>query len=389
MNSRENPFYLTTIIPDEYFCDRKEETRTINRLIQNGNNVTIYSPRRMGKTGLIYHCFGRDELKGYYKIFVDLLSTNNLQEFTYFFGNEVFNTLKSKGSKMLGTLLGTLKSLTGKFGIDEKGLPSFNISLGDITNPKYTLGEIFNCIENADKPCIIAFDEFQQVAKYEEKNIEALLRTYIQKSQNCRFIFSGSESHLLQEMFSSQSRPFFQSTSSLSLGQISKTEYCKFAAANFEKFGRKAEMPAIESIYDLMDGHTYYMQKIMNEVFSLSQSGDICNSKMFEASLARIIDMEDNSFSTMIGRRSLKQKLLLYAIACERNAAQITSEEFISKYNLNSASSVQYAAGVLIKDSLISRVIRNGEAEYCINNKFFEIWLCKKYGHNNARNSFV
>lgn len=384
MNTKENPFYLTTIIPDEYFCDREKETERFNRLILNGNNITLYSPRRMGKTGLIYHCFGCDDLKDCYKIFIDLLSTNNLQEFTYFFGSAVFNTLKSKGSKMLGTLLATLKSLTGKFGIDEKGMPSFNVSLGDITNPKYTLEEIFNCIENADRPCIIAFDEFQQIAKYEEKNIEALLRTYIQKTQNCRFIFSGSESHLLQEMFNSQSRPFFQSSTSMSLGPISKARYTEFAKAIFEKFGVTVELHALEEIYDLMDGHTYSMQRVMNDVFSMSNAGDICTSETFRKSVARISDMEDNTFSTMVGTRSIKQKLLLYAVACERKATQITSEAFISKYALNSASSVQYAVKVLLKDGLISRLSRNGEAEYCVNDKFFEIWLRQKYGNGNV-----
>lgn len=382
MSTRENPFYLTTIIPDEYFCDRETETKRLNRLILNGNNVTLHSPRRMGKTGLIYHCFGQDEFKDHYKIFIDLLSTDNLQEFTYFFGSAVFNTLKSKGSRMLEMLISTLKSLTGKFGIDEKGMPSFNVGLGEITNPKYTLEEIFNCIEKADKPCIIAFDEFQQVAKYKDTNIEALLRTYIQKSTNCNFIFSGSESHLLQEMFNNQSRPFFQSTSSLNLGPIAKSTYGEFAKGNFEKFGRTVDLSALGSIYDLMDGHTYSMQKVMNDVFSATEAGDVCSSELFNESVARIIDMEDNTFSTMVGTRSTSQKLLLYAISCERKASQITSEEFISRYALKSSSAVQYAVKVLIKDGLISRIARNGEAEYCINDKFFEIWLRKKYGNN-------
>lgn len=382
MNIKENPFYLTTIIPEEYFCDRESETKTLNRMITNGNNVTLYSPRRMGKTGLIYHCFNSEDLNGYYKIFVDLLSTNSLQEFTYLFGTAVFNTLKSKGSKMLNTLLATLKSLTGKFGVDEKGLPSFNLSLGDITNPTYTLEEVFACIEKADKPCIIAFDEFQQVAKYDEKNIEALLRTYIQRSGNCNFIFAGSESHLLAEMFNRASRPFFQSTSSLNLRPIAKYKYMDFASSMFEKFEKKIEPEALSYVYELMDGYTYYMQKVMNEVFSLSNPDDTCTLEMVKDTIKRILEQENNAFSTMIGTRSLKQKLLLYAIASERLATQITSETFISKYALSSASSVQYAIGILIKDNLVSKIFRNEETTYIINNKFFEIWLRQKYGNN-------
>ena len=71
------------------------------------------------------------------------------------------------------------------------------------------------CLKKADKPCIVAFDEFQQISKYPEKNIEALLRSHIQHLSNVHFIFSGSERHLVTEMFLSSARPFYNSTSIL------------------------------------------------------------------------------------------------------------------------------------------------------------------------------
>ena len=238
MRHIENPFFITNNIPAEFFCDREKETDDLTRLLTNGNNVTLYSPRRMGKTGLIYHFYETVESREYYTVFIDLLYTQSLQEFTYAFGKEVFNVLKSKGSKMLSVLLGTLKSLTAKLGVDEKGMPSFNVTLGDVSKPQFTLEEIFECLEKADKPCIVAFDEFQQVAKYNETNVEALLRTYIQRMRNCRFVFSGSETHLLQEMFQSHSRAFFQSTSTMVLKAIEKEKYVQFAVDNFKKFNK-------------------------------------------------------------------------------------------------------------------------------------------------------
>lgn len=82
----------------------------------------------------------------------------------------------------------TLKSINGKFGFDPlTGSPTFNLELGDIERPEYTLEEIFNYLALADKPCIVAIDEFQQIAKYPEKNIETLLRTHIQRISNSHF----------------------------------------------------------------------------------------------------------------------------------------------------------------------------------------------------------
>ena len=52
-----NPFITNGYISAEYFCDRVTETETLTRYITNGNNVALISPRRLGKTGLIEHCF--------------------------------------------------------------------------------------------------------------------------------------------------------------------------------------------------------------------------------------------------------------------------------------------------------------------------------------------
>jgi hypothetical protein len=94
---------------------------------------------------------------------------------------------------MVNLFIQTIKSINGKFGFDPiTNLPTFNLELGDIEKPEYTLEEIFRYLANADKPCIVAIDEFQQIAKYPEKNIEALLRTHIQKLKNSNFIFAGS-----------------------------------------------------------------------------------------------------------------------------------------------------------------------------------------------------
>lgn len=81
----KNPFVVTGKIEREYFCDRVEESRKIVKSINNGNNIVLISPRRMGKTGLMRYCydfeFGKDE---YYTFFIDILHTTSLQELLIF-----------------------------------------------------------------------------------------------------------------------------------------------------------------------------------------------------------------------------------------------------------------------------------------------------------------
>ena len=104
--------------------------------------------------------------------------------------------------------------------------------------PEYTLDEIFAYLEKADKPCIVAIDEFQQITKYPEKNIEALLKGRIQKLRTTHFIFAGSERRIMNEMFFSDKRPFFQSATLLQLEPISLDVYTEFAVRQFRNAGK-------------------------------------------------------------------------------------------------------------------------------------------------------
>ena len=186
MNNNDNPFIVTGRIKPEYFCDRKEESERLIKLLLNGNNIVIKSDRRMGKTGLIQYCFNNPTFtENYYTFFIDILHTTCLQELVHELGRAVYEQTVPRGKKMGQRFLKALRSLNGKFGFDTiSGTPTFSIGLGDIEHPEYTLEEIFGYLQQADRPCIVAIDEFQQIGKYPEKNIEALLRGHIQKIYN-------------------------------------------------------------------------------------------------------------------------------------------------------------------------------------------------------------
>ena len=77
-----NPFYLTNRIPAQYFCDREKETELLLKSITNQENVVLIAQRRIGKTGLINHCFDLKEVKdNYYTISIDILHTSSTKEF--------------------------------------------------------------------------------------------------------------------------------------------------------------------------------------------------------------------------------------------------------------------------------------------------------------------
>ena len=146
MAKATNPFIVTGKIEPEYFCDRVTESARLVKSVTNGNNMVIISPRRMGKTGLIQFCYDKPEIADeYYTFFIDILHTSSLREFTYLLGREIYETLLPRSRKMTSLFIQTIKSISGKFGFDPiTGMPTFNVELGDIDRPEYTLDEIWD-----------------------------------------------------------------------------------------------------------------------------------------------------------------------------------------------------------------------------------------------------
>lgn len=377
MAKEANPFVVKGKIEPQYFCDREAETERLTKSIGNGNNIVLISPRRMGKTGLIEHCFDQPALSDYYTFFIDILHTTSLREFTYILGKEVFDRLLPKGKKMVKILIQTMKSISGSFGIDPTtGEPSFNLQLGDITTPEYTLEEIFRCLEAANQPCLVAIDEFQQITNYPEKNIEAILRTHIQRLSNTSFIFAGSERHIMQEMFLTAARPFYYSAELMELGPIEKSVYISFIVRNFEENKRKIDQETAEKVYDLFDGHTFYIQKTFNEAFANAEKGKYCTMETIKEAIETLLEIYAPFFKQVLSETLEKQKQLLYAIALDGEAEGITSATFIKRHSLDSASSVQAAAKRLLEKDLITKE----DKAYRLTDRFFTLWIKLLHG---------
>lgn len=380
-----NPFIVTGKIEPAYFCDRVQESARLIKSLTNGNNMVIISPRRMGKTGLIQFCYEKPKIrKEYYTFFIDILHTSSLREFTYLLGRAIYETLLPRSEKMTKLFIQTLKSISGKFGFDPvTGLPTFNVELGNIERPESTLEEIFQLLASADKPCIVAIDEFQQIAKYPEKNIEALLRTHIQKISNCNFVFAGSERHMMQEIFMSSVRPFYHSADTMELSAIVPEIYIPFIVGHFESRNRRISGENVEKVYNLFKGHTYYIQKTFNEAFADTSEGDECTIETLRSAVNNLIAYNDTIFREILSNIPEKQKELLYAIAKDGEAEKITSAEFIKRHSLTSASSVQSATNKLLEKDIITEINK----VYSVTDRLFGMWINNLYGnpHNGLQ----
>lgn len=368
----ENPFVTNGYVGADYFCDRKKETQDIIQLLSNGNNIALISPRRYGKTDLIRHCFDQEIIKNrYYTFIIDIYSTKSLAEMVNKMGKMILESLKPQGRKVWEGFLNIVRSLKAGISYDMDGLPSLTMSVGDIVNPNNTLDEIFHYLNMADKPCLVAIDEFQQILKYEDTNVEAALRTYVQYCSNANFVFLGSQRHLMGAMFVSPNRPFYQSVTVMNLQLIELEKYWSFCERHFLKAGKSIDKEVVEHLYTKFDGITFYLQKVMNVLFMRTSTGGHCHVEDLQPAIDYIISFTSQTYEDLLYQLPEKQRLVLVAICKEGKVGQITSGKFAKKYGLASPSAVKSAVNALLDRDLIT----HEKGVYAVYDKFLEIWM--------------
>ena len=367
-----NPFVVQGYAGSEYFCDRKDETQTIVSALENGRNITLIAPRRIGKTGLIHNVFHEIRSKNHEAlcIYLDIFPTRCLQDFISELGRGVFDEIYSQGEKMLqkiGSLLGNCRPVISMDTLT--GMPTVTFDIAPSTE-KQTLSDIFTNIVKSGKRCYIAIDEFQQITLYPETGTEAMLRSQIQFMPNVNFIFAGSSRHMMAEMFLSAKRPFYNSTQILSLQPIDRDTYFTFAEQFFTFKGSRLNKEVFYYLYDLFEGHTWYIQTILNRLYSMDTEAD---KQVVASTISQAVDENTPVYQTLISLLPNQQLNLLRAIAKNGIVTAPTNGTFISQYNLKAASTVNSAMKVLMAKELIYK----GEKGYRVYDRFLSIWLSR------------
>lgn len=365
-----NPFLISGYYSPEYFCDREHETATIIEALNNGRNITLIAPRRIGKTGLIRHVFYKlkESEPEIITLYMDIYSTQSLGDFVRLFANTVLGQLDSAPQKAISRIGQFIRSCRPVFTIDElTGIPKVTIDVNP-AQEESTLKEIFDYLGSSKKRCYIAIDEFQQITEYPQKGVEALLRSYIQFLPNVNFIFAGSKQHVMQEMFTSSKQPFYMSTQLLAIDTINREEYAKFAISHFAKNHIKLGADVFNAIYDKFDGHTWFVQAILNRLYGYNRD---VTQELVTYAIEQILSDMSYSYAELMRSYSAGAIRLMKAIAQEGCVKEIMAGDFIEKHKLRAASSVSSSLKKLIDKEMVYQT-PNG---YIIYNRFLNEWL--------------
>lgn len=367
-----NPFLITGYKSPKYFCDRESESRKLRDAIENQRNITLISLRRMGKTGLILHTFNQlSKDKSRVLIYFDIMGTTGLDEFAEVFSNAVIRAI-SRSNNALKGFLKKLAALRPGLSFDpHSGEPRISLDIRNEQDVGLSLNLLFELVAGEKRSFIIAIDEFQQISSYPEKNVEAILRSHIQQATNMNFIFSGSKKHMLSEMFSQPSRPFFSSTEMMFLDVIDRKSYFDFISSHFAARGKSIEEEALVLIADYTGMHTFYVQFLCNRLFSSFKK---VRGKEVNDTIRTILLENEAIYANYLNLLTTIQYRVLRAIAQEGVVENPTSGKFLARHQLGAASTVSQAV-----ESLTGKeFIQNESGRLILQDKFFAQWIRSK-----------
>ncbi len=371
----ENPFIIKSYESKELFCDREEELQLMVRNCVNHSDMTLISQRRMGKTGLIWRLF--DELSatqsGIHTIYIDIFASRNIDDFIKLLAEAAMRSFQPKTS-VGDKLLTFIKSLRPQFSFDNiTGEPQLQIAYQTPHEKEYTLRGLFEFLDSQGEHIVIAFDEFQQIRDYPEQNMEALLRTYIQQCHNLTFIFCGSKKHMMADIFTNEKKPFYNSTTFVSLGKISEASYSTFIHRLLAERQRSITDEALQFILNWTRRHTYYTQQLCHSIFA-NGSEEIAISDVKRA-CEELMKQGETVYLQYRQMLTDKQWDYLIAIAKEGSVQQITASEFLSTYKIGSPSASRRLADALVEKGLLNDEVTISNTSYSLSDVFLSHWM--------------
>lgn len=377
MKKELNPFISTGYREPTYFCDRKEESRQLTQLMLNGVNVTLFAIRRLGKTGLIHHVFYPYQTsRKIICIYVDILATKNLEEFTNQLATAVYNRFPAQ--KTIGKkIMELFQRFRPIISFDElTGNASLSLTMQTKAQKENTIGQIFDFLDQQNVKVVFAIDEFQQILEYPEKNTESLLRTYIQLLKNISFIFCGSNQKMMHEIFNSAKRPFFASCTNLNLGFIDENEYKTFIQKKFNQNNRTITEECLDFVCKFTQLHTFYTQYFCFTLFSKNKKDNTLEDAR-ETALG-ILQLNENSYFQYKNLLTTSQWNILCAIAKEEKVYQPQSKKFVLSYQLGTPGLVKKGIEALLKKEIIFYNTGVETPYYEVYDKYLMRWIQRK-----------
>jgi AAA+ ATPase superfamily predicted ATPase len=374
--TKTNPFKFGSIVSGDYFYNREEDLLRIKQTLSGGNNITLFAPRRYGKSSLVKKALGELEKEGYNTVYVDFMSVYSQETFITNYSRAIAESQKSTLESTVKKIAQFISGIVPSVSFDSSGSPSFSLSWIEDRDREQTLTDVINLPQKLSydsKKWIIAFDEFQEVTKLNGDNFEKLLRSCIQHHGNVSYLFFGSKTHLLKDMFNNKNRAFYNSASVMSIGKISETRSIEYLKARFSLSGIAINDEIATTILVTAGNVPYYIQFIAYEIWQsavLDNRSEIVSGDVLGA-VENILMLKSDYYWELINKQTPYRKKVFNAIA--HTERELLSGQAAQKYNLGAASTTQKALESFVDDGLVER----NNTQYEFSDPFFRMFVLK------------
>lgn len=369
----KNPFVYGETVSGENFCNRTQEIKELVADIKNCQNVIIFSPRRYGKTSLIKQVLQKVKAKGVLTFYIDLYPAINKRKFIELYAGAISSGLPGGVRQVVKKIKEYLPRIIPKVVMEEQSV-HFEFEFDHTSNISPHIDDLFVAVKKvADqkkKTAVVVFDEFQEIANFDDDEIERKMRSVFQNHRNVSYIFMGSKTHLMRDIFNNPNRPFYKSGKHFPLDKIDPKELSLFAKKKFSDQAIDIDHNELNSILNNTECHPYYFQMLCHVLLELCMDSRVITEADIDEALNILISRESSVYIAIWEELTIKQKNLMVALAKEEYP-EVFSNKFLETYGLGSSSSIQKALKKLLKKELVQQ--ENGS--YIIYDLFFKKWI--------------
>src|SRR3989339_468760 len=346
-------YFPTKLATGLAFCNRLEELKRLKYNLETVSPTLILSPRRYGKTSLSLKAF---EQLGWPYIQIDLykaFSEEDIEKFILRGIGLLLGKLEKTPQKLVALAADFFSNLNVSVSIEKEGL-----SLDFSKRKKSPTEVILNALERLhglaekrQKKIIVYLDEFQVVGQVcSNYAIEAVIREVAQKSQYIAFVFSGSDRHLIEQLFSDKKRPFYKLCDVISLDRISELSYEKqLQKASVEKWGSELSKETVAAILGYTERHTYYLNKLCSILWQDKHPTPGLVAKTWNNFVLENKSPVERELSLL----TTNQRKILTLIAEKNEVVEPFGKAFLSELNMSNSSAARAMKLLVNKDYIL------------------------------------
>lgn len=382
MNYRKNPFIYGQVVTGPSFTNRTEEKELLTANLLSGIHTVIISPRRWGKTSLVEEVFTKlSRSENIRTVQMDLTAIVDERDFFERFAKEVIKSCSTKIEEVTELVKTAMRSIRPEITFNpSEGVFSFSVKLSS-SDVEKGFKEILNLPETIAKRkgvrLLVALDEFQNLAYFSNPAVfQGRLRSVFQHHKNVSYCFFGSKKHMMDEIFTDRSAPFYQFGYLLNLKKMGTEDFGAFIKKKFDSSGKIIDQQEVDAILSSVENHPHYVQFIAHMVWS--NGGEKIKPSDVAKAINQVTEQFDGLFAESLEGLSRHQKALLIGVATSPSSNPF-SQEFIDTHRLGSTANISAVLKVLKKKDILLYLPQERTAEFV--DPMFRVWLRSKAGN--------